>query len=90
VLDILFISMMGLRRWRKNCSPQGTGGARDRRATARRSRAGRRPEVAGQLSSRTLTVSTCCWKATALPPFMVHTWTMFTTAGSPELLCFHL
>jgi|SRR5450631_4047928 len=43
----------------------------------------------GQLSSRTLTVSTCCWNATALPPFMVHTWTIFTTAGSPELLCFH-
>ena len=43
----------------------------------------------GQLSSRTLRVLTCCWKATALPPFMVHTWTIFTTAGSPELLCFH-
>ena len=43
----------------------------------------------GQLSSRTLRVSTCCWKATALPSFMVHTWTIFTTAGSPELLCFH-
>jgi hypothetical protein len=28
-------------------------------------------------------------EATALPPFMVHTWTIFTTAGSPELLCFH-
>ena len=24
-----------------------------------------------------------------LPPFMVHTWAIFTTAGSPELLCFH-
>ena len=44
----------------------------------------------GQLSSRTLRVSTCCWRATALPPFMVHTWAIFTTAGSPELLCFHL
>ena len=44
----------------------------------------------GQLSSRTLRVSMCCWKATALPPFMVHTWTISTAAGSPELLCFHL
>jgi hypothetical protein len=44
----------------------------------------------GQLSSRTLRVSTCCWKTTALPPFIVHTWTIFTRAGSPELLRFHL
>ena len=43
----------------------------------------------GQLSSRTLRVSTCCWKATALPPSIVHTWAIFTTAGSPELFCFH-
>lgn len=42
-----------------------------------------------QLSSRTLMVSTCCWKATALPPSSVHTWAIFTVACSPELLRFH-
>ena len=53
-------------------------------------RSGGAQGAVGQLSSRTLRVSTCCWKATALPPSIVHTWTIFTTAGSPELLCFHL
>ena len=43
-----------------------------------------------QLSSRTLTVSTCCWKVASLPSATVHTWTIFTTAGSPESLCFHV
>ena len=37
----------------------------------------------GQLSSRSLTPSTCCWEATAFPPSIVHTWTIFTTARSP-------
>ncbi len=43
----------------------------------------------GQLSSRTLRVSTCCWNPMALPSPMVQTWAIFTTAGSPDSLCFH-
>ena len=45
---------------------------------------------APQLSSRTLMVSTCCWNSASLPSAMVHTWAIFTRAGSPELLCFQL
>ena len=44
----------------------------------------------GQLSSRTLTVSTCCWNVATFPPAKVKTWAIFTLAGAPELLCFQL
>src|SRR5580704_9945719 len=62
--------------------PTRTGTERGRRV----GRSGGVQGGEGQLSSRTLRVSTCCWKATALPPFMVHTWTIFTTAGSGTLV----
>ena len=43
-----------------------------------------------QLSSRTLTVSTCCWNVATFPSAKVKTWAIFTLAGAPELLCFQL
>jgi len=31
-----------------------------------------------------LAVSACCWNRVTFPPSRVHTWTIFTSAGSPE------
>ena len=48
------------------------------------------PLTGRQLSSRTLTVSTCCWNVATFPSAKVKTWAIFTFAGSPEVLCFQL
>lgn len=48
----------------------------------------------GQLSSYassswTRAVSTCCWKCVTLPSASVQTCAIFTSAGTPEVMCFH-
>ena len=43
-----------------------------------------------QLSSRTLTVSTCCWNVVTFPSAKVRTWAIFTLACAPEVLCFQV
>ena len=71
--------------------PRGPSGSSQRPPfCCRANRRGTRPRlrVDQLLSSRTLTVSVSCSKVLALAPSKVHTWAIFTEAGSPVSLCF--